>query len=94
MSWWRRLRAALGSEAAEARDVYHQAEQRLDADLSRREAELDETPEEKLARLQREIGANPDPFDEVRARLDRMQAAGEITDEAGPPPGDAPPAGR
>jgi hypothetical protein len=90
VSWWQRLRTALGREAAEAKDVYRQAEQRLDAELSRREAELAETPEQKLARMTEEIESGPDPFDEVRARLDRMRAAGESPAPTEPPPGEPP----
>ena len=87
MSWFDRLRSLLRREAAEAKDVWRDTGQRLDADLARREADLHATPEEKLARLTEEIDQAPDPFDEVRARIERMQASAPE-----PGPADGPPA--
>ncbi len=83
MGFWDKVKAALGRESAEAKDIYRQAHDRLSSDLDRREAELAETPEEKLARMTKDLETAPDPFDEVRARLD------ELRDDAGvddPPP--------
>jgi len=73
MSWWTRLRAALGREAAEATDLIETTEARLDADLRRREAELVASPEERLARTLEELAAEPDPFVEIRARIEAEQ---------------------
>lgn len=86
MGLWERIRAALGREAAEAKDIYDGAAKRLEADLDRRERELAETPEEKLARMASELETQPDGFDEVRARLARMRAEEDLTP---PPTGDA-----
>jgi len=83
VTWWDRLRAALGRERAEAADLVGDTRARLEADLARREAELTETPTEKLARLTDEIEHGPDPFDEVRARIEAMRA-GESDDAADP----------
>ena len=73
MTWWDRLRAALGRERAEAADLVEDTRARLEADLARREAELAETPTEKLVRLTDELEHGPDPFDEVRARIEAMR---------------------
>lgn len=80
MGFWERLKAALGREADEARDIYADATRRAEADLDRRERELAETPQEKLERMARELETAPDPLDEVRARLDRMRAGDEPED--------------
>lgn len=72
MSWWEKVRAALGREAAEARESYRDAEARVDAELTRREADLAATPEEKLARTMEQLNVDPDPLDEVRTRIERM----------------------
>ena len=77
MSWWARLRAALGREAAEATDLIEATEARLDADLRRREADLVAGPDEQLARTLEEIAAEPDPFAEIRARIEPQQPSEE-----------------
>lgn len=77
MSWWDRLRAALGRETAEARDLIDATEARLDADLRRREAELAAGPDEQLASTLEEIAAEPDPFAEIRARIEADQPSDE-----------------
>ena len=80
MSWTARLRALFGRDAAETlrrevadvREAWEGLERRADAELSRRERDLEATPEERLAALQREI-EETDPFAEVRARLDDVK---------------------
>jgi len=70
MSWFDRLRAALRREAADVRESWDEATAKADDALTRRERELEATPEERLAALQAEIEADPDPFAEVRAKLE------------------------
>ncbi len=70
MSWWDRLRAVLGREADEATDLIEATEARIDADLRRREADLAAGPDEQLARTLEEIAAEPDPFADIRARIE------------------------
>jgi putative hemolysin len=77
VNWRDRLRAVLGREAAEVRDAASEARRRLEEDLARREAEAAETPEQRFARLQREIGEQGDPFAEVRDRLDGGRGPGD-----------------
>ena len=69
MGFLDQVRGWLRREKADVSDALREAEQRLDADLSRKERELTETPEEGLKRIQDEIGANPDPLDEIRGRV-------------------------
>ncbi len=84
MGLWDKIKAALGREAAEAKDLYDDSSRRLEADLDRRERELAETPQEKLERMTRELETQPDPFDEVRARLEQRRA--QDPPAGGPPP--------
>ncbi|MEZ5264109.1 MAG: hypothetical protein R2755_20570 [Acidimicrobiales bacterium] len=89
MGLWERIKAALGREAAEAKDLYDDTSRRLEADLDRRERELAETPQEKLERMTRELETQPDPFDDVKARLDRLREQpppGQAAPDGGPPP--------
>lgn len=90
MGFWDKLKAALGREAAEAKDVYADATRRAEADLARRERELQETPQEKLERMARELEDGPDPFDEVKARLERMRAPLDPPLDPGGPPAPGP----
>lgn len=87
MSWFDRLRSVLRGEAAEVRESVEDLTRRADAELDRRERELQATPEERLDATRREIEEAGDPFAEVRAKLDAMRhpSPGEQ------PPGRAPP---
>ncbi len=83
MGFLDRVLAAFRREKAEAADLLEDTEARLDADLARRERELAESPEERLARLQQEIGAQDDPFAEVRRKIARTRGGADIgTDDA------------
>lgn len=71
MSGWReRLAAVLGREAADLSRVRREAEERLDAELDRRERDLAATPEERLDSTLGDISASDEEFDRLRRRLD------------------------
>lgn len=71
MSGWReRLAAVLGREAADLSRVRREAEERLDAELDRRERDLAATPEERLDTTLGDISASDEEFDRLRRRLD------------------------
>jgi hypothetical protein len=63
------LRGWLGRERDEAADVLRQASERADRALTRREQQLDETPEQAMARIQDEIRAKDDELDALRRRV-------------------------
>ncbi len=63
----------------EARDVKNSVdhvEERLDADLSRRERELHATPEERMEMIQAETGSS-DSLAEIQDKIDEVQAHAE-----------------
>lgn len=85
MGWWESLKARLRTEAADLGQAKNEAEARIDADLSRREAQLDETPEQAMERIQREMGDNESSFDSIRDRIDQAATRGTARHELDPP---------
>ena len=69
MSPFEQIRLWLRRGKADAGKAWRETETRLDADLSAKERQLTETPEQGLARTQAEIETEADPFDEVRRRI-------------------------
>ena len=65
-----RLKQASSREAIKVRESVDDLGRRLDQDLTRREVELDATPEQKLDGILDEIGDNDSVFDELRAKTD------------------------
>lgn len=70
-SWFR-------TEAAEAREVGQQARSRMEADLDRREAELNLTPAERMEQLQQQIDDNSS-FEAIQDRIEGLGATAEAT---------------
>jgi hypothetical protein len=68
MQWLERLKHRFDNEASEVKESVDDLSARLDADLTRREAELDATPEQKLDGILDEIGENEAVFDELGAQ--------------------------
>ena len=64
-----RVRAWLRLEREEAGQLLAEAEQRLDADLARRERDLAATPDERLDALRGQIADNDAELDAIRRRL-------------------------
>ena len=62
-SWFKR-------EAAEVKDSVGDLENRLDADLSRKEREFAATPEEKMDMLSEKIEAEDDAFAAIQDKID------------------------
>jgi flagellar motility protein MotE (MotC chaperone) len=69
-----RLRAALRRERADVAEAWDDAKARLDGAMDRREAELDATPEARLAQVQRDIDASSDALEEVRRKIEGTAA--------------------
>ncbi|MCP4225771.1 MAG: hypothetical protein GY773_20750 [Actinomycetia bacterium] len=64
------LKAWLRIEKADLAESTAELERRLDADLTRREAQLGESPTEAMERLQGEIADNESSFDAIRDIVD------------------------
>jgi hypothetical protein len=75
-----RLRVWLHRERDDAAQLLADTEQRIDADLTRRERDLAASPEERLAALQDEIAGTDADLEALRERLRQR-----------PPPPDARP---
>jgi hypothetical protein len=63
------LRRWLRRESADVREAWDDARRRGEADLDRRERQLHETPEEGVARIQEDIRAHDESFEELRRKL-------------------------
>ena len=70
MGWIERFKQAFSREVGEVRESANELGERLDADLTRREAELDATPEQKLDGILDEINDNDSVFAELRGKTD------------------------
>ena len=60
-------------EASDVKESVDRLEGRLDADLSRKERELDATPEERMAMIQEETSAD-DALAAIQDKIDGVQA--------------------
>lgn len=69
MTLWDRLRALLRREAADAKEIAADLQQRADAELTRREQSLAATPEERLQATLEEIRATDDAFEDLKTDL-------------------------
>lgn len=82
-SWFKR-------EAAEVKDSVSGLEQRLDADMSRKERELAATPEEKMDMLAEKIEAEDDAFSAIQDKIDAKQGKALADEELMDEPADDP----
>ena len=69
MSVWAKIRAALRREAKDAREVAEDLEEKLDVELSRRERELDASPEERMQMSLDEIATSDEAFEQLKGEL-------------------------
>jgi hypothetical protein len=87
MGLWETVRAWFKTETADLGDAAKDLEGRVDADLSRRERQLNETPEQAIARIQAEADSgDEDSFaavsEKIEAAAARAAAAAEAEAEA------------
>ena len=69
MSWWDRIKMIFKSEAADVKEGLSKAGAALDAELDRKQRELDAEPHERIDMLQEDIRAADDRFAELEARV-------------------------
>lgn len=74
-------------EAGDVKDSVDRLEGQLDADLSRRERELDASPEDKMAMIQDDTSAI-DAMAAIQDKIDGVQALAEADAELLDPPSD------
>mgnify|MGYP000306204349 CR=1 FL=1 len=75
-------------EAKDVKDSVDQLEDRLDADLRRREHEMTASPEERMEMIQAETGVD-DAFAAIQDRIDGSQAHADATADLMPTDGPA-----
>ena len=80
------LRRWLRREKAEVHEAWEDARRRGEADLDRREQQLRETPEEGVVRVQDDIRANDEAFDELRRKLGGPDGGAGHGSDGGPGP--------
>lgn len=69
MSWWDRITQILKREAADVKEGLSKAGAALDAELERKQRELDAEPHERIDMLQEDIEAADDRFAELEAKV-------------------------
>ncbi|MGI9595556.1 MAG: hypothetical protein ACR2QK_05330 [Acidimicrobiales bacterium] len=69
------------AEAAEAEDLGRKTKSRLEADLDRREAALNATPEQRLEQIQEQISDGDAGFDDLQAKVEGRQALADADAE-------------
>jgi methyl-accepting chemotaxis protein len=83
MGLWNSVKAWVKREASDLKEATDDLEQQLDADLSRREEQLDETPQESVERLQAEIEQGDSAYAELGDKISqaaaRAAAASEVS---------------
>lgn len=78
MSFWDTVRGWFKSEVESAKELAGDLETDWSADLDRKEAELNATPEQRMEQLQDQIAANDSAFDDIRAKIDSTEMSAEI----------------
>ena len=71
----------LRTETAEAQDLGRQTEGRMEAELDRREGELNLTPEQRLDQLQDKIADGDSTLDSLREKIEGREALADATGE-------------
>ncbi len=79
MSLWDRMVAIFKREAADVREGLSKAGATLDAELERKQRELDAEPHERVDMILEDIEAADSRFDELEAKL-RKQIEGDTPD--------------
>lgn len=77
MPWWEKVTKFLKGEAAEARDLGKDLEEKISADLDRREREMNATPEERLDMAVEDAEQVDASFDEVARRIEERTPPSE-----------------
>ncbi len=78
MSFWDTVRGWFKSEVESAKDLAGDLETDWSADLDRKEAELNATPEQRMEQLQDQIATNDSAFDDIRAKIDSAEIKAEV----------------
>ena len=75
------VKAWFKTEAAQARDIGQKTQSRMSADLDRREAELNATPQQRLEQLQDKMAGNDSSFDDIQSKIEGREILADATNE-------------
>ena len=77
MSFWERFKAFLSREAEDVKEGFDDLRDKLDAELTRREQELEATPSERLEMIQEDIESSDSVFDRIEDKIDARLGEGD-----------------
>ena len=81
MTFWDSVKAFLRREAADVQEGISDLKDRLDAELTRREAELEASPSERLDMIREDIESGGSPLDAVEDKIDSRLSESDGADE-------------
>ncbi len=70
MSFWDKVKAFLASEAKDVKEGIDAVRDKLDAELTKRERELEASPSERIEMMKEEMDATDNVFDRIEADID------------------------
>ncbi len=70
MSFWDKVKSFLASEAKDVKEGIDALRDKLDAELTKRERELEASPSERIDMLEEEMDATDSVFDRIEADID------------------------
>ena len=70
MTFWESVKAFLRREASDVKDGFEDLKDRFDAELTKREAELEATPSERLEMIRDDIEQSDTVFDRIEDKID------------------------
>ena len=77
MSFWDSVKTFLSREAADVKEGIDGLKDRLDAELTRRQEELDATPSERLDMILEDIDSDGSVFEGIEAKISQRLGEGE-----------------
>ncbi len=81
-SFWESVKSFLHREVADLAAGVDTVRDKLDAELTKREQELEATPSERIAMLQSEMSQTDDVFDRLEAEIEARSQPADGTDAA------------
>ena len=77
MSFWDSVKAFFEREATDVKEGFGSLKDKLDSELTRREAELEATPSERLDTIREDIESSGSVLDDIEAKIDGRLGQGE-----------------
>ena len=81
MTFWESVKAFLRREASDVRDGFEDLKDRFDAELTKRETELEATPSERLDMIRDDIEQGDSVFDRIEDKIDARLGESDADEE-------------